>query len=316
MLQKANPGAASTATGAEDAQSGRTTRLQHSDETALAEALRLSAAGIPVFPCGSNKAPLTPHGFKNATCDEPRIRRWWANAPNALIGTPTGSASGLWAADADVDKSTGECVGENTLARLGLGKYSHRCATPSGGSHLFFRWRPGLPRCSAKKMPGVDVRGDGGYVIAWNPDAMLAAKNDMNLPAPPLVLLSALASSSRTQAQTGMRLDRSGSTSSGNHLEQALARIRAANKGSRRDTLNSASFSVGLTLHLAAVEEPAIRLLLIDAGLSTGLPEWEVLRTVDNALADAKRRSLVPTLPVASPVTNRHPFPGGRREQA
>ena len=299
MPQKANPGAAPTATGAEDAKSGWTTHLKHSDETLLAKALRLSAEGIPVFPCGANKAPLTPHGFKNAACDEDRIRRWWAHAPNALIGTPTGRASGLWTADADIDKCTGECVGDNTLARLGLGKYLHRCPTPSGGSHYFFRWVPDLPRCSAKKLPGVDVRGDGGYVIAWNPDAILAAKIDMNLPAPPMVLLSALAPVSRIRAEAGIRLDRSGSTTSGNHLENVLQRIRFASQGSRRDTLNAASFSIGLTLHSTNAGEPAIRRLLIDAGLSTGLPEWEVVRTVENALADAKRRALAPRSPLA-----------------
>jgi hypothetical protein len=65
----------------------------------------LREEGIPVFPCNPyNKRPLTEHGFKGATTDPERIRPWWREHPQAMIGIPTGSASGVFVIDLDVDE--------------------------------------------------------------------------------------------------------------------------------------------------------------------------------------------------------------------
>jgi hypothetical protein len=45
--------------------------------------------GIPIFPCGRNKAPLTKKGFKDATTDPEQILEWWEKYPDAMIGMPT-----------------------------------------------------------------------------------------------------------------------------------------------------------------------------------------------------------------------------------
>ena len=60
------------------------------------EALELARNGVSVFPCinrpgdPSDKAPLTPHGFKDATCDPDIVHRWWTRWRNALVGVPAG----------------------------------------------------------------------------------------------------------------------------------------------------------------------------------------------------------------------------------
>ena len=126
-------------------------------------------AGFPVFPCNpATKAPLTPHGFKDATADLQTVMAWWQAHPNALVGLATGEASGLFVIDLDVDKDTGEALGEASFAALGL---SHllgsvpTVATPSGGRHLYFR-DCGLGNSSGKLGAAIDTRGNGGYVIA------------------------------------------------------------------------------------------------------------------------------------------------------
>jgi len=59
--------------------------------TMLDAALEYARHGIPVFPLvPKGKAPLTAHGFKDATDDEAKIRAWWTATPDANIGMPTG----------------------------------------------------------------------------------------------------------------------------------------------------------------------------------------------------------------------------------
>lgn len=126
-------------------------------------------AGFPVFPCRpQDKAPLTTGGFYEATTDLGAVTDFWHRFPKALVGIATGTPSGLFVIDLDLDKATGEAVGEASLAALG---YSYligtvpTVATPSGGYHLYFK-ENGLGCTSSKLASKIDTRGDGGYIIA------------------------------------------------------------------------------------------------------------------------------------------------------
>lgn len=128
-------------------------------------ALALARSGLPVFPCwnmpGSDrhKAPLTLSGFHSATTDEAIIMGWARKYPEALIGVPTGTASGL--AVLDLDKKNGK---DGYAAVPDWETLSPAIVrTGSGGAHLYFQ-AEGQVRCSTGK-DGVDVRGEGGYVI-------------------------------------------------------------------------------------------------------------------------------------------------------
>ena len=133
----------------------------------LGAALKYAERGRPVFPCGPNKQPLTQHGFQDATTDVEKVRAWWARYPNALIGMPTGRASGVIVLDLDVREGYD---GADALAALedAYGKLPEtvEALTPSGGRHLYWRHPDFDVRNSASKLGlGIDVRGDGGYVI-------------------------------------------------------------------------------------------------------------------------------------------------------
>ena len=138
----------------------------------LDAALNLAARGLPVFPCGADKKPLTDHGFKDATTDEAQIREWWARWPEALIGMPTGPASNLVVLDVDMDLARGK-DGEASLRALlaqheGTLPDTRTARTPRGGRHLYFRHPgPGVKVTTRTDWPApaLDVRGDGGYVI-------------------------------------------------------------------------------------------------------------------------------------------------------
>lgn len=134
----------------------------------LEAALAYGAQGIPVFPCGPDKKPLVPHGFKNASNSEQAIRAWWGIWPDAMIGRPTGAASGVVVLD--VDNGPGKVGGESLaglIAQHGPLPDTWEALTPSGGRHLYFTYDPDRPiPCSASRIgQHLDIRGDGGYVV-------------------------------------------------------------------------------------------------------------------------------------------------------
>jgi Bifunctional DNA primase/polymerase, N-terminal/Primase C terminal 2 (PriCT-2) len=135
-------------------------------DTPLVEfALDYAAHEIPVFPCNrKDKAPLVRTGFKAATTDEEKIREWWDQWPNAMIGIPTGPLSGIDALDIDVQPEEG-IDGYDALPQWEeLSPVIVR--TPSGGAHLWFRSEGKVRNSTDRIAPGIDTRGEGGYIIA------------------------------------------------------------------------------------------------------------------------------------------------------
>lgn len=132
-------------------------------ETLVSQALRLAEEGFPVFPCKGDKTPACKQGFHDATTDPDKIQRLFARTDAELIGLPTGKASGLLVID--IDKKNGKngfkwpALNELPPTRL--------VATVNGGRHYYFKMPDADIKCSAGSLyEGVDVRGDGGYVIA------------------------------------------------------------------------------------------------------------------------------------------------------
>ena len=126
-----------------------------SDETPVGWALRYAGLGWPVFPCDSHKKPLTKHGFKDATTDASQILEWWDQAPDAMIGMPTGETVGVTVVDVDTHRG-GQLPADHQAAI--------EARTMSGGRHLYFAHEAG-DRNTNDNVPGVDTRGEGGYVI-------------------------------------------------------------------------------------------------------------------------------------------------------
>lgn len=100
-----------------------------------------------------------------ASSDEDQVRRWWTEWPHAGIGVATGRASRVWVLDCDGDEALAwyrqQCKTHGLVATRG--------ARTGRGRHFWWRY----PDDEAVKIknaqgiaPGVDVRGEGGYVIA------------------------------------------------------------------------------------------------------------------------------------------------------
>lgn len=107
-----------------------------------------------------------PHGVRDATTDEARIREWVARYPRLNLAVACGELSGRLV-PLDVDPRNG---GDDTLARLeaqhGPLPLTPRNLTGGGGSHLLFEaTESDLGRLGGILGPGIEVKSNGGYIV-------------------------------------------------------------------------------------------------------------------------------------------------------
>lgn len=140
--------------------------------------------GFPVFPCcypdtngncgcGGNhegrdigKVPLTEHGFKDATRMQLLVRDYWTKFPNANIGIAI--PDGYFVLDIDIDHGGYDSL-EPLQNKVGVLPATLRILTGSSGAHLWYKYKSEVPirnTAALAGLPGIDVRGTGGYVIA------------------------------------------------------------------------------------------------------------------------------------------------------
>lgn len=126
--------------------------------------------GLKVFPViPQGKRPVDKGWSEVATTDPLTISKIWAKTPNANIGIPTGSGSGVIVIDLDNDDAIAwfEDLG------FPLGAEVH---TPSGGKHYYYAIEPDVEiKTSVSEIHrGVDVRAEGGLVVG--PGSVIAGK--------------------------------------------------------------------------------------------------------------------------------------------
>lgn len=180
-------------------------------------ALAYARLGWRVFPLvPRSKRPLRAPGHHAATWDPATITDWWTAWPAANIGLATGA--GLIALDFDPAhgalpwwRERGRALGPTVAARSGR-----------GGWHLLLRVPPTceIRNSVGKLAPGVDVRGDGGYLVVapsihpcgrayrWLRDCRPGARDLAPLPADLIALLTRPASPARRPAPRPARASR------------------------------------------------------------------------------------------------------------
>ena len=120
-----------------------------------------SAMAWPLFPCShKNKAPLTPHGFKDATTDLEQLISWFEQFPDCAWGTPTSAERGVLDTD---PRNGGDKALADLIARHGPLPPTPRVRTGGGGFHHWVQFPPGTR--SGVIVEGIDRKADGGYVI-------------------------------------------------------------------------------------------------------------------------------------------------------
>jgi hypothetical protein len=267
-------------------------------------ALEYAASGRRVFPCApGTKRPATVYGLHDATLDPDVIRGWWERWPRANVAIRTGAVSGLVVLD--VDMPEGFASHEALEAKQGRLPVTYTTTMPSGGKHYYFRHPGGtVPNSAGKLGPGLDVRGDGGYVVA-PPSRLVNGGNyrvhlatDLEVWPLPAEMAAPPAAPHRFLPTHGRRLAvLPGGKYARAALEGEAEKVRSAPVGTRNHTLNAAAFSLGQLVAAGALDpEPVVGALLY-AAQAVGLGQREAERTIVSGLPEGAQS---PRSPVAS----------------
>lgn len=265
---------------------------------ALKAALAYTDYGWRVFPCTpKGKTPLTKHGSRDATGHFATIEAWADRWPSANVAVATGVLSGLVVLDVD------GVVGKQTLGALecehGSLPQTVESLTGGGGRHLFFR-HPGVVRNSVGRLgPGLDVRGDGGYVIvppSLHPEGKRYvwraghSPDEMPLAEVPAWLIE------KVREQYGKLSPRpvnSNPAYAEAAMERELDKLTRARPGERNDTLNHAAFALGRFLGAGTLSRSIVERALLEQAVEIGLPVAEAQRTIASGINAALKEGLL-----------------------
>jgi hypothetical protein len=240
--------------------------------TSLVEtALLIAADGLDVFPCGSDKRPLTDSGFHDASRDPEKIRLWFRNPGAKLIGVPTGAKTGIDVLDMDPRHGSDEWRRAN-IHRLPETRIH---ITMNGGEHWVLKHHDGVRNSAGKIAVGVDVRGEGGYVI-WPGSPGYKVVSDADIAAWPSCLLEQVLPKpkpERPAPRPQPRTDQSDKRYQG-YVRSLLANVSNAPDGAKHDTLLKNARALGGIIAAAGISEAEAQQMLMDA-LPATVEDWE-----------------------------------------
>jgi Bifunctional DNA primase/polymerase, N-terminal len=224
------------------------------------------------------------HGAKDATTDAERISKWWDMWPNSNVGIATGS--GLQVLDV-------ESHALNELDELIAGREWPRTPTVytgGGGLHFYFA---GTGRNSVSKLgPGIDVRGEGGFVVA-PPSRHVSGQSycwlvsDAELAPWPSWLVPPEKEPVGTTERLWGNGPKVGSRAKSYvraALEQELEALRHASEGTRNDQLNRSTFALARFVKVGSLKASETADQLLAAALACGLPQPEAEATIRSGM--------------------------------
>jgi Bifunctional DNA primase/polymerase, N-terminal len=235
-------------------------------------ALKLAGRGVPVFPCGDDKRPLTLHGFKDATTDPDLIREWWSRWPDALTGVPTGIKFVVIDIDCSKHVEAAQWYGSANLP------ITRTHVTRSGGRHLLFLPDQRVRNTTSKICRG-DTRGAGGYIIWWPACGFDVLHGEALAPvpewiikalAPPVIVLPF-----RPGAQTSEQAQRK--------IDGVIRIIAGARVGERNAVAFWGAARFAEMVEQALLSRDDALALVVEAASRTGLPRQEARRTAQSA---------------------------------
>ncbi|MCP3464477.1 bifunctional DNA primase/polymerase [Bradyrhizobium sp. CCGUVB23] len=262
----------------------------------LAAALDYAARRLPVFPIvPRGKTPAVARGFYAATTNPATIRRYWTD-PDRNIGIPTGASSGAWVLDIDGDE--GAVSLRDLEVRYGAIPKTRSVIT-SRGRHLWFAYPGAIPSSAARIGDGLDVRADGGYVVAppsVHESGHIYAFEDAQTPlveAPAWLIIAARTKPIRSISEAALATIRPIGNTSGRAYGQAALRdetaiLAATPRGSRNHALNKAAFNLFRLVAGGELTEAEVVESLRQACLANGLAQDDGWNSVGATIRSAR----------------------------
>lgn len=245
--------------------------------------------------CSSpGKHPLTRRGVHEATTDEDVIRDWWRRWRSANVGIATGRHSGIVVVDIDLPlalASLDHVLGLLPVTLTGL--------TGGGGVHLVYSCDRMLSNSAGRlpgverDLPGIDLRADGGYVLAppsihsrgWSYGWL----DPLRPLAPAPSWLEHQLEAAPVRATQPPSFDGDGSAYGLAVLRDELQRLRSARVGTRNHQLNRSGFALARLVAGGELSESAAREELLVTAIAIGLDDPEARQTIDSAFAAGSR---------------------------
>jgi hypothetical protein len=277
----------------------------HPDLDPAAAAIALAGRGFAVFPLRPDgKVPAVRKDWEGRATSDPRRIRQLFRAARANIGIACGP-SNLVVIDLDTAKSaaSGARHGADTLRALAAGRdlpATFTVTTPSGGKHLYYRPPEGsaLRNTAGRLGPLIDTRAAGGYVVAPGSiinGAPYTITGDVPIAPLPGWLLNELLAPRQSAAVTATntirpaRIGESAAAYAAAALQGETDRVRAAQPGTRNDTLNRAAYSLGRLVGAGHLDRDLAASELQHAAQHTGLSPREAAATVKSGLTAGTR---------------------------
>ena len=217
----------------------------------------------PVFPVrndGSKRPAVTGWQYE-ATTDPAAVFDWWTREgwETNLVGIPTGKRTGLYVVDVDPGGALPDAAHRGVPRGTSRGTHYY-FGPPEGGGDV---------RNVVGVRPGVDVRGEGGFVIAWH------------VPPYPYELAPFPEELRVKRTLGGGDLPPIPDVGAEHLLTRACIAVGTAPEGRRNATLNRWAWYTYSLVRGGIVSEEAWRMQLIAAVTRTGYPYEEAQATLD-----------------------------------
>ena len=249
--------------------------------------LGLGFAVFPLVPGG--KAPLVPTGFHAATTDRDHAVAMWRYRRDANCGLRL--PPDIVVLDVDGD------VGRQSLAGR-IVPVTVTIATPRPNGHHHYYKVPQLLGSRIGLLEGVDVKADGGYVVAAGSWSAQHARpwrgvpglrfGEVDIAPAPDWLVEALLPR-RVTAAAPVAVTSTSTRYAEVALENEASAVASTREGERNVKLNRSAFSLGTLVGAGHLDTETVTRALLTAARTAGLPDDEAAKTIQSGLAAGTR---------------------------
>lgn len=265
----------------------------------LTAAQGLAVHGLSVIPVeyGGKRPAIAWKDYQTRRPTDEEVRHWFGNGNDLNIGVVTGVVSGLVVIDADSTEAVEWC--EANLPQTPTVKTAR-------GRHYYLKFRAGLKNTVGVGGRKLDIRADGGYVVAppsvHKTGVIYSWIKGLDLDSlpfadfPPKLLIKPAKEKSSTTGSPG----KYGQAA----LSHELAELTGAVEGERNNHLNRAAFSLGQLAAGGELDQHQVEAALLDVAVSVGLTENEARQTIRSGMDAGSRKPRTAPEPIRRDTQN------------